>query len=416
MKNILFVSIAFPPKCDAEGLQVAKYLKYMVRLGEGSFAINAVTSALPTLNMPSDATLEPMLRGVREVVELPIYENRYSNFLIRKVLPWAAKLPDPKFSFHLQAGRVVKRLQNKPDLIYSRSFPLSSAVLAYKLKRIYGVPWVMHLSDLWADCPERNYGWLSRAIQERFERKCFEAADVICVTSEKTRAFYERKYPYLQSRIEHYPNVFDLEDALTVQDVADRSNDESNKKFRIIHTGSLVGERSPAPLLAALSQLEPDIQKNIELHLVGPVDFANSKVIQRWNLPFVKLYGQVEYQKALRLQRSADLLVLIDMPVINPDLRVYFPSKLLDYIIAGPPILAIGDEGSEIQNTLREKAIGQYVVRNDMDKLVHCLDSAFKAGATPPRRQPHAAPHIYSAEYNAARLLDLMQHLLKVQN
>jgi hypothetical protein len=149
---------------------------------------------------------------------------------------------------------------------------------------------------------------------------------------------------------------------------------------------------------------------------VGPVNFANSKVIQRWNLPFVKLYGQVEYQEALRLQRSADLLVLIDMPVINPDLRVYFPSKLLDYIIAGPPILAIGDEGSEIQNTLREKAIGQYVVRNDMDKLVHCLDSAFKAGATPPRRQPHAAPHIYSAEYNAARLLELMQHLLKVQN
>lgn len=414
MKNILFVSIAFPPKSDAEGLQVAKYLKYMVRLGEGSFAIDAVTSALPTLNMPLDASLEPMLQGVRQIVELPIYENRYSNFLIRKVLPWAATSPDPKFTFHMQAGRVVRQLQNKPDLIYSRAFPLSSAVLAYNLKRIYGVPWVMHLSDIWADCPERNYGGLSRVIQERHEHKCFEAADVICVTSEKTRAFYERKYPHLQNRIEHYPNVFDLEDAVADREFGELHNDIPNRKFRIVHTGSLVGGRSAAPLLAALSQLEPSTQERLEVLLVGPVDFANSKIIKHWNLSFVTLCGQVEYQESLRLQRSADLLVLIDMPVENPDLRVYFPSKLLDYILAGPPILAIGDEGSEIQQTLREQALGQYVARSDTGALARCINTAIQSGSIASHRRSHTVPKIYSAEYNAARLLGLMQDLLKI--
>lgn len=103
MKSVLFVSIAFPPKSDAEGLQVAKYLKYLVREGAPYFDVDAVTSALPTLNMPYDASLEALRSVVRQAVEVPIYENRYSNFLLRKIMPWAAAIPDPKFSFHLQA-------------------------------------------------------------------------------------------------------------------------------------------------------------------------------------------------------------------------------------------------------------------------------------------------------------------------
>lgn len=411
MKNLLFVSIAFPPKSDAEGLQVAKYLKYLVRLGAGSFAIDAVTSALPTLNMPRDASLEPMRRGIRQTVELPIYENRYTNFLIRKILPWAATMPDPKFSFHWQAGRVIRQLQHKPDLIYSRSFPLSSAVLAYRLKRIYGVPWVMHLSDIWADCPERNYRGWSHAIQERLERRCFEEADIIGVTSEKTRAFYQRKYPHLESRIEHYPNVFDPEDLPAARSPAPHRGTRSSGKFRIVYTGSLVGGRSAEPLLAALSRLPSDIRESLEVLVVGPVDFANSKIIQRWNLPCVTLLGQVEYQESLSVQRSADLLVLIDMPVANPDLRVYFPSKLLDYIIAGPPIVSIGDEGSEIQQVFRQQELGEFVERGDTGRLTQLLDDAIRPTADARTLRKRYAPKIYSAEYNATRLIELMHSL-----
>ena len=412
MKNLLFVSIAFPPKSDAEGLQVAKYLKYMTRLGAGAFAIDAVTSALPTLNMPHDASLEPMRQGVRQVVELPIYENRYTNFLLRKVLPWAATMPDPKSTFHLQAQRVARQLRARPDLIYSRAFPLSSAVLALRLKRLYGVPWVMHLSDIWADCPERNYQGLSRRIQERLEQQCFEAADVICVTSEKTRAFYRSKYPHLAHRLEHYPNVFDPEDAPAPAGAGSAPDDAAGDKFRIVHTGSLAGSRSPAPLLEALSRLDAATQARLEVLLVGPVDFANAQVVKHWNLPFVKLHGQVQYTESLRLQRSADLLVLIDMPVANPALRVYFPSKLLDYMLAGRPILAIGDEGSEIQHVLQTQALGRYVERADIAALSHCLAEAVHQGRAADRPPGRSAPQVYSAEFNAARLLAQMKGLL----
>ena len=413
MRNILFVSIAFPPKSDAEGLHVAKYLKYLLRHGEGSFTVDAVTSALPTLNIPRDASLETISQNVRQIIELPIYENRYGNYLIRKVLPWAAAMPDPKFTFAMQAARVVEKLQVKPDLIYSRAFPLSSSVLAYRLKRIFNVPWVMHLSDLWADCPEQNYAGISRAVQERLEKMCFKTADVICVTSEKTLEYYKKKYKHFGRRIELYPNVFDLEDAVTKSDlnIEPVRARKANEKFRIVHTGSLVGERSATPLLKALSQLDQATQNKIELLLVGPLDRINSKLVKSFDLPFVKLIDQIEYKAALEIQRDADLLILIDTPITNPDLRVYFRSKLLDYILTGVPILAIGDEDSQIQKVMSDHSLGKYLYRHDIESIVSYLKTAVHSPVVLRQEQQNCTLEKYSASYNAKQLLSLFREL-----
>ncbi len=46
-KKILFVSLAFPPKADPEGLQTAKYFHYLQK--HKDLQIDVVTSAIPTL-------------------------------------------------------------------------------------------------------------------------------------------------------------------------------------------------------------------------------------------------------------------------------------------------------------------------------------------------------------------------------
>jgi glycosyltransferase involved in cell wall biosynthesis len=411
MKNVLFVSVAFPPKSDAEGLQVAKYLKYLIREGLGAFIFDAVTSAQPTLNMPSDPSLQFAAEGVRQTVELPIYENRYTNLIIRKLAPWAATMPDPKFSFGLQASRVRSHLRQKPDLIYSRSFPLSSAVLAYSLKKTLGVPWVMHLSDVWADCPERNYSGLSRFTQEKLERQCFEAADVVCVTSEKTRQLYERKYRHLGRRIELFPNVYDLEDQASLDERGPVQEVRLPGKFRIVHTGSLVGSRSALPLLTALSRLPQAMQARLEVILAGPMDRANRRAIESMRLPFVNLFGHVGYQQSLRLQRSADLLVLIDMPVANPDLRVFFPSKLLDYMLSRRPILAITDAGSEVERVFSQGGVGTSIERADTERLTQFLAEIVSHPESALADMGRQSPETYSAEHHAKRLLGLFGEL-----
>ena len=73
MKNLLFVSIAFPPKLDPECIQTSKYLKYLANL-KNSFNIDVVTSAIPTLFMPFDPYLKPLENGYRQKIEIKIDE------------------------------------------------------------------------------------------------------------------------------------------------------------------------------------------------------------------------------------------------------------------------------------------------------------------------------------------------------
>ena len=71
-KNILFVSIAFPPKSDPESIQVGRYLK---NLTKSSYEINCITSSNPTLFMEVDPYLDHYAEGIKTKHELRIFEN-----------------------------------------------------------------------------------------------------------------------------------------------------------------------------------------------------------------------------------------------------------------------------------------------------------------------------------------------------
>lgn len=411
MNTILFISIAFPPKADAEGLQVAKYLKYLLREGKSRFAIDAVTSAHPTLNMSYDPSLEAAANGVRQVIELPIFENRYSNYLLRKVAPWATQSPDSKFSFHWQACRVPKLLEHVPDLIYSRAFPLSSAVMACKLKKRFNVPWVMHLSDIWADCPEMRYRGRSMSYQQKVERECFEMADAICVTSHKTLEFYHRKYPELGYKLQFFPNVFDSEDLAGSSD----NRHAKNERLRIVHTGSLAGDRSPEPLLKAIHMLPKEIQDQLDIVFIGSTDRKNRALLEKYRCDCLSCFDAMEYRKALEIQRSADVLLLIDMPVKEPELRVFFPSKTLDYMLARKPILALVDDGSEIHHLVDNNGMGTCVDRDDVEGIQKHLLWLLSARDSDYFDAREVLPE-YDAAYNAKRLIGLFDEFLQVQS
>ena len=74
MKNILFVSVAFPPKSDPECLQTAKYFHHLQK--HKDLKIDVVTSAIPTLYMPYDKHLEVYAEGLNQLVSVKLRENR----------------------------------------------------------------------------------------------------------------------------------------------------------------------------------------------------------------------------------------------------------------------------------------------------------------------------------------------------
>ena len=407
MRSILFVSIAFPPKFDSEGLQVARYFKYFREECKGKFDIDVVTSAVPTLFMAVDDSLRSIDSGYRQKIEIEIKENKYRNYVLRKISPVLIDNPDSKHRFYQQWEKVVKQLKNKPSLIYSRSNPTSSSVMGLKLKEYYNVPWIMHLSDPWADSPVANFNGKVKEINESFEKQCFEKADKICLTSYQTISFYKNKYPEYSHKYEYFPNVYDADDILP------QIQKTKNSKLRIVYTGGIAATRSPEPFLKAINLLPDPIKEQVEIIFSGIADRKNKALFEQYKDPSIKYIGSLAtYKEAIALQQSADVLLLIDFPIQEKKHRMYFLSKLLDYMIAKKYVLGITGEGSVCWDVINDK-MGKCFEEKDSKKLadhISFLVEQYKKGSS--IFQIDKINDEFEASKNAKRLFSLMDSII----
>jgi len=349
--NVLWVSIAFPPKNDPEALQVAKCMKYLTRFTD--LAVDVVTSADPTLWMSVDPALSRYAEGCRQRVEVPIFEPRLLSIALVKFAWSWIMLPDSRLTFHLRWRSVVKALAHRPDVIVSRSFPLSATIMAEKLKRHYRVPWVLHLTDPWIDSPIIRFTGLSREYNRRAQARCFTAADRISLASPRMVDFYRRRYPEFASKFVLFPNVYDRDD------VPQASERAPGGALRVNYTGSLTGERSIGPFLEALKRLPGQELERINVTIAGPMDSGNRALIHRAALPNVRCIGKVPFEEARRLQQETDVLLVIDNP-LGPEESMFLPSKLIDYMITRNPVLAITSPGSMTRDLVRGASGGSF--------------------------------------------------------
>tara|TARA_R100000750_G_scaffold47827_1_gene32692 strand:+ start:9259 stop:10482 length:1224 start_codon:yes stop_codon:yes gene_type:complete len=403
--NVLLVSIACPPKKDSESLQVAKYLKYLTK--NDRVKLDVITSRNPTLYMPYDSSLEPYLNGVRQVVEVPIQEWRYINIFLRKFFPSIMMKPDSKKSFCCGEERASRQLSQHPDVIYSRSFPLSSTLMAYRLHQKFKCPWVLHLSDPWTINPLNSLA-PAQAWNEEMEQRCFSAATVLSFTSDKTLRRYAEIYPDFSHKMMVFPNVFDSDNI--------HSNPWKKKEtMKLVYTGGLVGDRTPNILVDALMllhEMNREAFSNIEVVLAGETDLLVRKTLNK--KPFgINHVGVLNFDETVALQAEADVLLLIDTPTKNSDDAMFFPSKLLDYMLAGRRVFAVTDSKSSTAEVIRRGSLGDIIDHGDphtlMNYLVDAVDNwklsrleYFSTGN---------ADQNYSAKHQAERLSSLFESL-----
>lgn len=404
--EVLLTSIAFPPKRDPECLQTAKYFKGLV--GEG-LDIRVVTSSSPTLFMPNDPSLNKYDQGWKQKIEIPIFENRYSNFLLRKLLKDGIDFPDSKFTFYWQWKKVIRKLNAIPDIIYSRSFPLSSAILGYKLSKYFKRPWVMHLSDPWLYSPLHHFFGRQQKFHQKWEIKCFDAADAICFTSTKTIELYKNYYPSYAGKFHFFPNVY--EGSGQEQRVA------KGEKLRIIYTGGLVGDRNVQPLINALQLIKDDnLLRDIEIIFAGALDRKNAEIFRSIKFSCIKHVGELNFKDVHQLQLSAHILLLIDNPIESAALAVYFPSKILDYMTAQRRIWTIATPFGTSWEVMKDLK-GETFSYEDPDKLASAITEAYCQWQNFNENYffSRNLPEQYDSKYNARRLAHLMKELCQIK-
>ena len=341
--ELLAVSFAFPPLAYPRSGQVARLLKHL--------RFQTALVCADEKGARRDATLEPdaeerLYACLRIPFSLGGWRGQAERVAGRLKLPLWNKLPDQYAPWKRSVLKAVKDFSRdswfEPRVLATFGQPMSDHLIGLELKKLYRVPWAAHFSDPWVDNPFGRHDALTRRFNRRLERKVVAAADLLVFTSQETVEMMMAKYPpEWRAKARVLPHSFE-------PDAYPRAAGADGEAVTVRYTGEFYGGRTPKPLVETVRSLletDPQLLKGVRFELVGPISTDALAVSGLDTLPegLVVTRPSVNYRESLSLVSAADGLLIIDAPAAK---SVFLPSKLIDYVGAGRPILGLTPPGA----------------------------------------------------------------------
>jgi len=382
-KKVLILTYYWPP---AGGAGVQRWLKFVKYLSQMGFEPHIYTPENPEAPASDKSLLKDIPKNAK-IIKKPIWEpfnifkkitktkgNFNASFLSEEKKnkeKWTEKLalfiranlfiPDAKMFWIRPSTRFLRKYiqDEKIELIVSTGPPHSLHLIALKLKQKLGIKWIADFRDPWTNIDfYKDLPTLSSVdkYHHKLEKKVLQKANKIIVVGTQMKKEFQETAAL--ANIEVITNGFDS--GISQDAVLD-------KKFSILHVGSINADRSHESFYKALHELlleTKNLKDFLRLKLVGKVDFTAREYISKYQLgDFTEFINYIPYTEISRIQERAHILYL---PTNNtPNARGILTGKLFEYLAAKRPILAQGSEDGDLAQILKETNAGFIFNFND---------------------------------------------------
>ncbi|PHQ28491.1 glycosyltransferase family 4 protein [Leeuwenhoekiella nanhaiensis] len=395
MKKALIICYYWPP---AGGPGVQRWLKFVKYLRDFEIEPVVYVPQNPHYPIQDESLLAEIPEGI-EVIKQPIFEpyglasvfskkstEQLSSGIIKaeekqsvlqKLMLFVRGnlfIPDArKFWIKPSVHFLEQYLKNNPvDCIITTGPPHSLHLIGLRLKFKTGLPWLADFRDPWTQIGYQKKLKLTRASQKKhseLESKVLTGADHLLVTSYATQKFFEAQTPKPVSCI---TNGFDEENVPEIN---------LDKSFSLSHIGSLLEDRNPKVLWEVLRELKaelPEFGSDLRINLAGKISASVVDSIKAEGLEEnLKLHGYISHQEALQMQRSSQILVLIEID--SAETQLIIPGKLFEYLAARRPVLSIGPAESDVKKLLKDTNAGFYFEYAQKAQLKETLLTSYRA-------------------------------------
>jgi len=363
--HVLIVSAVYTPEPVVSSLTSAQIAEAL--LGEG----HEVTVVCPFPSRPSGVGYPGFRRrwvhcengskGVKVV--------RCFSFFSRASTLWSRFLEN--FSFGLSAGWVVLT-GRKPDVIYSNAWPIFATGFIALAARLRGVPLVLSVQDVY---PEslisqgriREEGLLARGMRW-VDRGIARRSRALIVLSERWAGLYQNGRGVPATRISVIPNWFE---GGAIDPSVGRAPGRAllgipEDAFVLAYGGNVGVAAGVETVIEAFSLLKE--KRNLYLVIAGEGSRLEAcreraKQIDPKRILFRSPWPQEETSLILG---SADILVL---PTQGRQSLASVPSKLVAYMLAERPVLALAEEESDLAEVIRRAGCGWVVPPDQPQRL-----------------------------------------------
>jgi glycosyltransferase involved in cell wall biosynthesis len=295
----------------------------------------------------------------------------------------------------------------RPDLVYLNTWPLFATALCALAVRFRRVPFVVSVQDVYPESlviQERisERGWTA-ALLRRLDRSIARAASAVIVLTEQWAALYRRSRDVAPERVTVIPNWIDeqLVTAPAGEGLAwRRAKGVGDGAFLLVYGGNVGAAAGVAELIESFAVSGVD---DAALLVAGEgSSLADCREIAgRTPRAQVLFHHPWRSDETAAVLGAADLLVL---PTRGRQSAVSVPSKLISYLLAGRPLLAIATGDSETAAIVRNSGAGWIVRPGDQESFDTAVREA-RALSPEARAAMGEAGRRYALEHFSRRVI-----------
>jgi hypothetical protein len=369
VKKVLLVAYFFPPQPKAGALRVRYLAEHLHEFGWEPTVLTVEYPGDP--DVPCRVVRAPQI-GLRHAapsasaqpaMKVPPRRSRFVRF-VREAAKSVLQFPDPMVGWLPGAMSAAHRLVKEEafDAVLSTSPPPVDHIVGRSVARSRRIPWIADYRDLWAGPYgpyfARKMGRMRLALSYALEKSLLRHASAITAPSsghaDALAEFFHRPDVRL------IPNAAD-------PSIWDSIPDVPPKRFVLCHTGTFYETfRTPDVVLRAIARLRRDNRPagaaaTLEAYGENP----HLAIVPARELGIedaVTTFGVVPRGEALEAQRRAAVLVLLlnTTGEIDPIEDANPGSKILEYVNAGRPILALGSPENAMAQFMPKTGLGYY--------------------------------------------------------
>ncbi|HUI62170.1 MAG TPA: glycosyltransferase [Steroidobacteraceae bacterium] len=272
-----------------------------------------------------------------------------------------------KMGWYPSAIRAARRMiaEHGAQVLYSSSPPHSAHLVARRLRRQYGLPWVADFRDAWTQLatyrpPTRVHARLERWL----EGGILHHADAIIANTPRNKAAMVEQFGIDVAKVHVIPNGFDPQDFESAPEPTAKS------RFVVSCLGNFYAMPDPAVFFQAFRRFT-DVHPEAHLRLFG----WHARSVRAAAAGFLRAgswehSGRVDHPRAVHVMRTSAVL-LANVP--NEQASHWVPGKLYEYLAAGRPILFIGPPDGDAAEIIRATRTGS-VVPNEEAAIFGALE------------------------------------------
>jgi hypothetical protein len=405
MKRVLIITYYWPP---TGGSGVQRWVKFAKYLPQEGWQPVIYTPENPE-QLAVDHTLEAEIPKGAEIVKTRITEpyELYKKFLkksghskeavevnpvnaqkksfLQKVAMWVRGnlfLPDPRCLWIRPSVKFLKKyLQEHPvDLIVSTGPPQSMHLIARKLARQTGLPWVADFRDPWTKIfyfKHLSMTRLTEAWHRKMEKKVLDQASAVVAVSPLVQQEFQAM---TQTSVELITNGYDECDFPKgpCREAFGGIDSATGKlrPFTVTHTGLFAADGDPDVLWDVLAEkcaADKVFAGCLNIRLVGKTDDRILDSVREAGLEtYLTDLGYQPHNVAIEEQRMASLLIL---PLRKePEYKAVLPGKLFEYLASWRPVLGIGQTDGAMSMILNQTKTGIVLSWNDKTSIRRFVD------------------------------------------